>query len=112
MGANPPATLSELRGAAAMDVLSACGIPPGLASDKAEGSGQREAWRRFSVGTVLPVARCVAQELGDKLDVPGLRLHFESLGAADLAGKARSVGVFVKAGVPLARALELAGLRG
>ena len=112
MGASPPATLAELRGDAAMAVLAACGVPPGLATDKAEGSGQREAWRRFSVGTVQPVARCVAEELAFKLDVPGLRLHFESLGAADLAGKARAVGVFTKAGVDLARALELAGLRG
>ena len=60
----------------------------------------------------LTSARCVAEELAVKLDVPGLRLHFESLGAADLAGKARAVGVFVKSGVPLTRALELAGLRG
>ena len=112
MGADPPVTLAELRGATAMDVLAACGVPPGLASDKAEGSGQRGAWRRFSVGTVQPVARCVAEELAFKLDVPGLRLHFEGLGAADLAGKARAVGVFVKVGVPLPRALELAGLKG
>ena len=111
MGANPPATLSELRGAAAMDVLSACGIPPGLASDKAEGSGQREAWRRFGI-TMHSVARGVAQELADKLAAPGLELRFESLGAADLAGKARAVGLLTKAGVDLGRSLELAGLRG
>ena len=112
MGASPPATLAELRGAAGVSVLSACGVPPGLASDRAEGSAQREAWRRFSVGTLQPVAGCVAEELADKLDAPGLRLSFESLGAADLAGKARAVGIFTKSGVPLTRALELAGLRG
>ena len=112
MGANPPATLADLRGAAAMDVLAACGVPAGLATDRAEGSGLRESWRRFSVGTVQPVARGVAEELAFKLDVPGLELRFESLGAADMAGKARAVGVLTKAGVPLTRALELAGLRG
>ena len=112
MGASPPATLAELRGAAAMDVLSACGIPPGLASDRAEGSSQRESWRRFGVGTLQPVARGVAEELADKLDVPGLELRFEALGAADLAGKARAVGVLTKAGLPLSRGLELVGLRG
>ena len=112
MGANPPATLAELRGAAGADVLAACGIPPGLATDKAEGSGQREAWRRFSVGTILPVARCVAEELAVKLAAPGLRLSFESLGAADLAGKARAVGIFTHAGLPLARSLQLVGLKG
>ena len=112
MGANPPQTLNELRGAAGADVLAACGVPPVLASDKAEGSSQREAWRRFSVGTLQPAGRAVAEELSDKLDVPGLRIHFEGLASADLAGKARAVGIFTKAGVPLARALEMAGLRG
>ena len=33
-------------------------------------------WRRFSVGTLQPAARCVAEELAFKLDVPGLRIHF------------------------------------
>ena len=112
MGANPPATLAELRGAAAVDVLAACGVPPALADGRSQGASQRESWRRFSVGTLQPAARCVAEELAFKLDVPGLRIHFEATGAADLAGKARAVGVFTTAGVPLSRALELAGLRG
>ena len=112
MGANPPATLAELRGGTNLDVLQACGIPAGLVSDRAEGSGQREAWRRFGVGTLQPAARLVGEELANKLGVPGLRIHFGGLSASDLAGKARSVGIFVKSGVPLARALELAGLRG
>ena len=111
MGANPPATLEPLRGAAAVDILSACGVPPALASGTAEGTAQREAWRRFGI-TMQSVGRCVAEELADKLDAPGLRLHFEALGAADLAGRARATGIFTKAGVPLSRALELAGLRG
>ena len=112
LGANPPQTLNELRGAAGVDVLAACGVPPGLADGGAEGGGQREAWRRFSVGTLQPAARLVGQEMAFKLNVPGLRLHFEGLASADLAGKSRAVGSFVKSGVPLARALELAGLRG
>ena len=112
LGANPPPTLNELRGAAAEAVLAACGVPPGLASGTAEGTAQRESWRRFSVGTIQPAARLVAEELAFKLGSPGLSLSFESLGAADLAGRARAVGVFVKAGVELPRALELAGLRG
>ena len=111
MGANPPATLADLRGAAAVDVLAACGVPPALASGTAEGTAQREAWRRFGI-TMQSVGRGVAEELAAKLDAPGLRLHFEALGAADLAGRARAVGVLTKAGVPLARSLDLAGLRG
>ena len=109
LGANPPATLAELRGAAAGDVLSACAVPVALASGTAEGTAQRESWRRFGI-TMQSVGRLVAQELGDKLNTPGLRLHFEALGSADMAGKARSVGVFVKAGVKLPRALQMVGL--
>ena len=111
MGANPPATLAELRGAAAVDILSACGIPPALASGTAEGTAQRESWRRFGI-TMQSVGRCVAEELAFKLNAPGLEIRFEALGSADLAGRARATGIFTKAGVPLSRALELAGLRG
>ena len=112
MGANPPQTLAELRGDAAMAVAAACGVPPGLTTDKAEGSGQRESWRRFCFGTVQPVARCVAEELAFKLDAPGLRLNFDRLFASDLAGRSRAVGVLVKAGMNLERAAKLAGLEG
>ena len=112
IGADPPKSLPALRGDAAMAVLAACGVPPSLATDKAEGSGQRESWRRFCFGTVQPVARCVAEELAVKLDAPGLRLSFAALFASDLAGRARAVGTLVKAGMNLERAAELAGLEG
>ena len=110
LGADPPRALAELRGDAAEAILSACGVPPGLASAQSEGTSQRESWRRFGIG-MAAVGRGVAEELSDKLDLPGLSLTFESIGSSDLAGKARSVGVFVKAGVPLSRALEIAGLK-
>ena len=109
MGANPPATLAELRGAAAEDILSACGVPPGLASGTAEGTSQRESWRRFGI-TMQSVGRGVAEELSDKLDLPGLSLTFESIGSADMSGKSRAVGALVKAGVKLPRALQMVGL--
>ena len=111
MGANPPATLEALRGAASVDVLAACGVPPGLASAQSEGTSQRESWRRFGIG-MAAVGRTVSQELSDKLDMPALTITFEAMGSADMAGKARAVGVFVKAGLPLSRALEIAGLKG
>ena len=49
IGANPPATLSPLRTEAAMAVLSACGVPVSLMTD-ADGTSQRESWRRFYHG--------------------------------------------------------------
>ena len=111
LGANPPPTLNELRGAASEAILSACGVPPALASGTAEGTAQRESWRRFGI-TMQAVGRGVAEELAFKLNAPGLEIRFEALGSADLAGRARAVGVLTKAGVELPRALELAGLRG
>ena len=44
------------------EVLNVCGIPVSLAMD-ADGTGQREAWRRFVMGAVEPVAGIIADEL-------------------------------------------------
>ena len=56
---------------------------------------------RFGVGTLQPAARSVAEEMAVKLDAPGLSFHFEGLASADLAGRSRSVGILVKAGMTL-----------
>ena len=90
VGANPPAALAELRTGAALTVFGACGVPPSLVTLPADGTGQREAWRRFLHGSVSPVARLVETELRAKLDTPDLRLDFGSLYAADVAGRARA----------------------
>ena len=63
MGANPPATLAELRGQAFESVLSACGVPAELAVSGSQGTGQREAWRRFLHGTIQGASAVIAQEL-------------------------------------------------
>ena len=94
-----------------MAVLAACGVPPSLASDKAEGTAQREAWRRFGI-SMQSVALTVSQELSAKLDAPGLSLSLNRMFAADLAGRSRAVGILTKAGLPLEKALALAGMEG
>ena len=109
IGADPPATLATLRSDAALAVLNACGVPVSLATD-ADGTGQREAWRRFVMGSVEPVARMIADELARKLDAPGLRFGFESLWAHDLAGRASAFAKMVGAGVAVERAVALSGL--
>ena len=88
LGANPPVSLVDLRAAVEETVLSACGIPPGLA--RAAGGESRESYRRWYAAGVLPLARLVETELRDKLDVPDLRLDFGSLSAADITGRARA----------------------
>ena len=108
-GADPPQVLAALRTDAGLAVLNACGVPVSLASD-ADGTSQREAWRRFIMGSVEPVARIVAAELARKLDTPGLRFRFDSLWAHDLAGRAASFKSMVAAGMEIARAAAIAGL--
>ena len=49
------------------------------------------------MGTLQPAARCAADEMAFKLDVPGLRIHFDRVYQhPDLAGKARAVGILVR----------------
>ena len=88
LGANPPGSLVDLRAAVEETVLSACGVPPGLA--RAAGGESRESYRRWFAASVLPLAALVQSELRDKLDVPDLRLDFQSLAAADVHGRARA----------------------
>ncbi len=109
LGANPPASLTTLRSDAALAVLSACGVPVELVTP-GDGTGQREAWRRFLYGTVQPLAACVASELAVKLDTPTVALGFDKLFASDLSGRARAFQSLVGGGMAVDRAAALAGL--
>ena len=71
-------------------MYAACGVPPSLVTLPADGTGQREAWRRFLHGSVSPVARLVQTKLRAKLDTPALALDLGSLYAADVTGRARA----------------------
>ena len=109
-GADPPASLPSLRTEAGLSVLSACGVPVSLVTD-ADGTSQREAWRRFVMGAVEPLLGIVAQEVEAKLET---RVSFDlsSLWAHDLAGRASSFKAMVTAGMEVERAAGLAGLMG
>ena len=109
IGASPPASLATLRSDAAQAVLSACGVPVELVTP-GDGTGQREAWRRFLHGCVQPLASCVATELAAKLDTPGLMLNFDRLFASDLSGRARAFQSMVNGGMDVNQAAGLAGL--
>ena len=107
-GASPPDTLPSLRSQAAESVLSACGVPVSLVTD-ADGTSQREAWRRFVMGSVEPLLAIVGQEVAAKLET---RVSFDlsALWAHDLAGRASSFKAMVTAGMALDRAAALSGL--
>ena len=109
-GANPPATLPSLRTEAGMSVLSACGVPASLVTD-ADGTSQREAWRRFIMGSIEPLLAMLVVEIEAKLET---RVSFDlsSLWAHDLAGRASSFKAMVTAGMAIERAAALSGLLG
>ena len=110
IGPSVSASMVELRQAVLLSVLSVCGIPLSLAGQPAEGQGQREAWRLFLFGSVIPISRLILFELKSKLAAPDLELTFDDLQAVDMVSRARAVGGLTKAGVELDDALELAGL--
>lgn len=107
VGPHPPQVLIQLRESVERSVYAAAGVPP-LSSNQ-DGASQRESMRRFVHSTIGPVGVIAATELAMKLEVPGLTLNFKKLYAADTAGRARSVGILVGAGVSLEQALADTG---
>ena len=105
----PSGAMVQLRSEAAREVLAACGVPVELFT-QSDGTGAREAWRRFLYGTVRPLAAICAAELAAKLDAPGLSFSFEQLFASDLSGRSRSFASMVGGGLPVADAAQIAGL--
>ena len=110
IGGEPPDVLRALRSEVGMAVAEACGVPSALCDPGADGTAQREAWRRFAHGSVAPVARMVASELAAKLDVPRLAFDFAGLYASDVVGRASAFKRLVEGGMDAAKAAALSGL--
>lgn len=108
IGPAPPTALVSLHGAAASEILGACGVPVSLfTADNSQ--GQRESFRRYLHSTVQPLASLVAAELSAKMEAdvsPG----FDRLFVADLPGRARACQSLVGGGMDVSRAAGLAGL--
>ena len=107
LGPNPPETLATIRRDTFAAVLAATGAPPSLFTD-ADGTAQREAVRRWHLGTVLPLARLLEAELTAKLEA-GVRLRFDAY-PLDLAGRAQAFQKLVAGGVSVTEALATSGL--
>ena len=97
----------QLRKGSFEAVLAACGTPPSLFVDS-DGTAQREAVRRWHLGTVLPLARLLEYELTAKLESP-VRLRFDAY-PLDLAGRAQAFQRLVAGGVAVNEALATSGL--
>lgn len=109
LGATPPDSLVNLRSDSTLQVLAACGVPVELVQ-RSDGTALRESWRQFLHGTVQPVGKMIARELGAKLDAPDLRLNFDDLMASDLSGRARAFQSMVNGGMDVPKAAQLSGL--
>ena len=107
LGPAPPAVLAEIRRDAFDHVLAATGTPPSLFTD-ADGTAQREAVRRWHLGTVLPLARLLEDELTRKLETP-VELKFDTY-ALDMVSRATVVAKLTQAGVAPAVALAAVGI--
>ena len=107
LGPTPTQVQAQIAQQSFERTLAACGVPPSLfISD--DGTAQREAVRRWHLGTVIPLADLVAYELAEKLETP-VKLRFDSY-AKDLAGRAQAFQKMVAAGMELQKALAISGL--
>ena len=104
LGPHPPESMAQVQKQSFAAVLAATGTPPSLFVD-ADGTAQREAVRRWHLGTVLPLARILEAELSDKLEAD-VRLQFDAY-PLDLAGRAMAFQKLVAGGVPVSEALGL-----
>ena len=108
LGPNPPASMPEVLSQSFLEVLAACGVPPGMFQRMGD-SGQREAYRRWVALVVAPMGHLLEVELSRKLEAD-IGLGFGGLYAHDLAGRARAFQSLVGGGMDLAKAAGLSGL--
>ena len=107
LGPMPPESMVKVAEQAFAHVLAATGTPPPLFLDS-DGTSQREALRRWHLGTVTPLAKILAHELTMKLETD-VRLRFDNY-PLDLDGRAKSFKNLVAGGMDPVKALTLTGL--
>ena len=108
LGPEIPEGLRETWKDVVMAVGNACGIPSGLLDPASTGVGQREAYRRFIMASVQPVADMMAEVAGEALDTE-ITVQFAALHAHDITGRSTALAKLVGAGLPLADAQRLVG---
>ena len=106
---DPSERILRARSAISGEIWASMGIPPELLAGGIEGAAAREAYRRWTFTSVQPMADAVAEEISAKLEID-VSLDSSGLAAADMAGRARALGILAKAGMPLESAREVVGL--
>ena len=110
LGPAIPTELRVLFSDVASAVAQACGIPNSLVTfDNVDGTEVREAYRRFIMQSVEPIADMIATEASEKLDA-GVEFDFTGLWAHDLAGRAAAFQKLVAGGMDPAKAAGVTGL--
>ena len=108
LGPNPPVGVVQAADAAFTRMLAACGCPPGMFEAKADGTAQREALRRWHLGTVEPLARVLEHELTWRLETE-IRLRFDQY-PKDIAGRASAFKALVTGGMDMTQAAAVSGV--
>ena len=85
------------------------GIPNVLTSGAGSETQTREAFRRFVLTAIEPLALIVSRELTRVFEVP-VELDLSELAHADIAGRARAFKALVASGMPAADAALFAGV--
>lgn len=107
IGANPPSGLVELFVQHRRGVLGACGVPIEIL-EPGQGTSRREAYRQFMHGVLTPYGAIMEREVRAKLDTD-IRIRWDRLRAADVAGRARAYQSLTGAGMDAGRAEKLVG---
>ena len=107
LGPTPPDPLVTLARDSFSRMVAACGCNVSLFTD-ADGTAQREAWRRWHLGTVQPLAKLLSHEITVRLETP-VTLKLDKY-PTDLAGRASAFKALVTGGMDIAEAVAVAGL--
>ena len=85
------------------------GIPNVLTSGSGSETQTREAFRRFVLTAVEPLALIVSRELTRVFEVP-VELDLSELAHIDLSGRARAFKAYVGSGLSTSEAAQLVGV--
>ena len=99
---------ADFRKQVTAETVSALGLPAEFLAP-GPGAASREAFRRWVLAGIEPLARAAEAELSLKLEVP-ISFTFRELGAADLRGRGTALTSLVNAGVAVEDARKVVGL--
>ena len=108
IGLAPPAPVVALYEQIMTAILGTLGVPIELIV-RAEGTGQREAWRRTLHGTLEPAIRLLEAQLRQTTMAP-VTLSLDPLAASDIMGRARAFQSMVGGGMAVGEACAHSGL--